>query len=212
MTNEEVGQRIKKARQQLGYTQSELAKKTGLAQQTIAKIERLAISRPRRLEALSKALECSTEWLMFGMHPPRWAIASDQEEIEIMKVPSKVKVIGTTKLGISKDEFIGYAEALSYDPEAYAVRVQGDEFTTVYREGTIIVCEPSRTIKPNDSVFCMKKDGGLLLGIVINLSESEVTMLPHTSVTPTTTTVERKDLESMDVIRSSWSPNSFIPN
>lgn len=59
--------RVEKKRVSLGMTQSDLGQKVGLAQNSIHNIESGETKRPRKLEALAKALQCSEEWLQYGV-------------------------------------------------------------------------------------------------------------------------------------------------
>lgn len=63
----DLATRVENRRTALGMTQSELGDKVGLAQTSIHNIETGDTKRPRNLEAFSKALECSPEWLQFGI-------------------------------------------------------------------------------------------------------------------------------------------------
>lgn len=62
-----LAKRVIWARNQRGWTQEELAKESGLAQQTINAIEGGVIVRPRKIEQLAKALNQSPAWLQFGV-------------------------------------------------------------------------------------------------------------------------------------------------
>jgi SOS-response transcriptional repressor LexA len=63
----DLATRVENRRTALGMTQAELGNKTGLAQTSIHNIERGETKRPRNMELLATALECSQEWLQFGV-------------------------------------------------------------------------------------------------------------------------------------------------
>lgn len=63
-----LGSRLKDARLASGLTQAQLAKKAGVSQQAVAKLEKGA-EWSRHTHALSKALGVSTEWLATGSGP-----------------------------------------------------------------------------------------------------------------------------------------------
>lgn len=61
-----LSERIRQRRSALKITQVELAKKTGVKQQSIQQIEAGITKRPRYLLELAKALQCNPHWLMYG--------------------------------------------------------------------------------------------------------------------------------------------------
>jgi SOS-response transcriptional repressor LexA len=63
----DIGTRVKERRKALGMTQYQLAEITGAAQTAIQKIERGDTKNPRKIEALARALQCTPEYLRFGV-------------------------------------------------------------------------------------------------------------------------------------------------
>lgn len=61
-----LAERIKQAREKSGLTQSELAKKAGVSQGTIANLESGFRKQPRNLLALARALNVDVDWLDGG--------------------------------------------------------------------------------------------------------------------------------------------------
>jgi HTH-type transcriptional regulator, cell division transcriptional repressor len=59
--------RLRQAREKKGLTQYELAKLAGTTQQNIQNIEAGLVKRPRRIDAIAKAVEASPAWLQFGV-------------------------------------------------------------------------------------------------------------------------------------------------
>jgi transcriptional regulator with XRE-family HTH domain len=98
--------RVKFAREQLGLTQDELAKKVGVTQQTIAKLENGGIEHPRYFSRLALALNVTEHWLLTGNDtlPPahiEWLtileLLTEQERREIIDAATS-KVNQRTKL------------------------------------------------------------------------------------------------------------------
>ena len=209
VTGQRVGDRVKKARKQLGYTQSELAEKAGLAQQTITKLEQYSISRPRRLEELSKALNCNPEWLLFGMHPPRWAIDEDPDDISTVLVPNKIRVTCSTRESYFSNQTLGYALAYSLDENAYGIKIEGDDEIQGYLDGSIAIAEPSAKIQNDDPIVLVKKDEKeLILGLTISVDDNNIKYIDLKSRKIATN--RKEDLQIMHVIGSVWRPNAFI--
>lgn len=61
-----VAERMKQTRKARGWTQEELARRSGVARDVIAMTELGRTKRPRQLEELAKALDVSPAWLLFG--------------------------------------------------------------------------------------------------------------------------------------------------
>ncbi|MCW5699439.1 MAG: helix-turn-helix transcriptional regulator [Rhodospirillales bacterium] len=61
-----LGQRIHGRRNELGWSQAELAKRAGVSQGTIAQLETAAITRTKHLVEIAHALGVSSEWLASG--------------------------------------------------------------------------------------------------------------------------------------------------
>lgn len=67
MKLETLGARLRWARQQKGWTQQELANRSGTTQDVVQKIENGKSRRPRNIEKLATVLDVSPAWLQFGM-------------------------------------------------------------------------------------------------------------------------------------------------
>ena len=63
----DLGKRVEKRRIQLGMTQAQLGLIAGLAQNSIHNIESGETKRPRKIDALAEALNCTPEYLLFGI-------------------------------------------------------------------------------------------------------------------------------------------------
>jgi len=61
-----ISKRVKEKRIELALTQVELAKRVGITQQSLQKIEDGRTQNPRKLLSLAKQLHCDPEWLLSG--------------------------------------------------------------------------------------------------------------------------------------------------
>ncbi|MDQ0040847.1 helix-turn-helix domain-containing protein [Variovorax boronicumulans] len=64
-----IAERVKAVRQELGWSQVQLAEEVGVSQSSIGNIESGVRQRPRELVSLAKALRVSPEWLETGKGP-----------------------------------------------------------------------------------------------------------------------------------------------
>jgi len=68
-----ISERLKQKRSELKMTQSELALKAGVKQQSIQQIEAGVTKRPRFLLEIANALQCDPVWLQHGKSGSRAA-------------------------------------------------------------------------------------------------------------------------------------------
>nr|WP_154927752.1 helix-turn-helix transcriptional regulator [Pantoea agglomerans] len=61
-----ISQRLKQKRAELKMTQTELALKAGVKQQSIQQIEAGITKRPRKIFEIALALQCDPVWLQYG--------------------------------------------------------------------------------------------------------------------------------------------------
>jgi len=61
-----ISDRLKQRRMELNLTQTELAVKAGIKQQSIQQIEAGLTKRPRFLFEIANALQCDASWLQYG--------------------------------------------------------------------------------------------------------------------------------------------------
>lgn len=206
-----LGQRLKMARTQMGLTQDELARRTGVAQQTITKIEKSFVERPRRLREISQVLECSEEWLLFGMKPPKW-IADSESHIEYATVPTQIRVCGGYSHGWHPESNIGFADAMSMDPDCYAIRLDRPTKVSIAQTGSILMIEPNKPVNTNDLVLwaCAESKLEWHLAIITQLNETEIIFK---SLDDGDTHLYRKDqMAYCDLVTAIYRPNSFHPN
>lgn len=64
-----IAERVKAIRQELGWSQVQLAEEVGVSQSSIGNIESGVRQRPRELVSLARALRVSPEWLETGKGP-----------------------------------------------------------------------------------------------------------------------------------------------
>ena len=62
-----IAERVKARRKELGLTQYQLADLVGIAQTAIQRLEKGDTKNPRDIESLATALQCTPEFLRFGI-------------------------------------------------------------------------------------------------------------------------------------------------
>lgn len=153
----EMKERIAQRMKDLGITQEALAERVGLSQVAIHKI--LKGGKTRKIVLLSKALDCSPEWLETGTAP--YSKEGSADVVMLGESQNTMPLIGWVQAGDwceTPDQFApGDAEEWmprpkNAGPRAFALRVQNDSMTAQhpgqrsYPEGTIIYVDPDRPV------------------------------------------------------------------
>lgn len=175
-----IGERIKEARDKIGISQSELARRIGVKPQAVQAWEALKNGPTRkRIQLIAKELNISPQWLEFGSEAssPLTLLEgkSSQKEPTTHIHPSQLKqipVVGTTQGGPDRHwEELGYptgwgdeyAVIESDDPHAYLLRVEGDSMSPRINAGEYVLVEPSFEAKPGDIVVAKLTSGEVML-------------------------------------------------
>jgi len=97
------GRRLVQAREQAGFTQSELAQKLGILQRTVAYWERLPYSlRPDQIARIAEVLKVPVEQLLFDSLPkprpgPAGKVKEVFEEVARLPRPEQRKIVDVVK-------------------------------------------------------------------------------------------------------------------
>ncbi|ADZ91071.1 helix-turn-helix domain-containing protein [Marinomonas mediterranea] len=167
-----IAERVKTQRIHLGLTQTELANKVGISQQSLQKIEDARTSNPRKLLALAKALECTPEWLQFGIEGVSSGEAESNVEAAPFKAPSKkLPVVSHVQAGAWSEaiDYRSLADDIEWEESpfsasdnAFWLKVVGDSMTspvgTSIPEGHLILVDPDIPAD-NGSLVVAKLDG-----------------------------------------------------
>lgn len=162
-----IGKRIATRRAAMGWSQSELARRAGVKQQTIHQIEGGTIQTTRALADIAKALEVSRDWLETGANPP------DPPQ------PRHVQLVGYVGAGLQVFPFDDHAKGGGFEEDllappgledAVAVEIRGDSGYPVYRPGDRVYYRRDRDGVPTMAIGqeCVVKvlDGPTLLKTV----------------------------------------------
>ena len=139
-----IAERVKARRKELGLTQYQLADLVGIAQTAIQRLEKGDTKNPRNIEALARALQCTPEYLRFGI--------SDNGNSNVAPGPTlkaAVPLISWVQAGAWSE----ISEIKAYDAERYlcpvncsdltfALKVQGVSMEPKFYDGDLIFVDP----------------------------------------------------------------------
>ena len=163
MTNT-VGQRLKAAREKAGISQRELARRTGLSQQLISKLENGLIESTTEVFAFAGSLGINPRWLATGQGVPEPKTGEDPGIVA--HVPLVSWVAAGSWREVADPYPVGEGEKLipvtqKVGPNAYALRVQGDSMEPRFPNGSIIVVDPA--VEPHSGSY-----------VVVRLDDAEL--------------------------------------
>ncbi|AUI88128.1 LexA family transcriptional repressor [Vibrio azureus] len=168
--------RVKQRRKELNLSQSELAERVGVAQQSIHKIEDGRTLKPRNILQLASALKCSALWLQ-GLEPQDDNLAVCNKDhtspsntamvmtsgIRSLPILSQAQAGDWAKVIHDKDQdFDQQITSVKVSEKAFAMRVTGNSMTNPFGypsipAGSVIVVEP-----------CSSPDNGKIVVAILN--------------------------------------------
>jgi SOS-response transcriptional repressor LexA len=134
--------RLKQSREHARISQRELAKRSGLSQQLISKLENGLVESTTEVFRLAELLRVDARWLATGK----------ENVADGPAITGYVPLISWVAAGSWRDVAdpypAGEGEALvpvtcRTGPNAYALRVQGDSMEPVFPNGSIIIVDPA---------------------------------------------------------------------
>jgi SOS-response transcriptional repressor LexA len=159
-----LAQRLKQSREKAQISQRELAKRSGLSQQLISKLENGLVESTTEVFRLAEALRVEPRWLATGLTEGR-----DNNTAVGPAIMAYVPLISWVAAGLWRDVAdpypAGMGEAMvpatcRVGPNAYALRVQGDSMEPVFPNGSVIIVDPA--VDPRQGSY-----------VVVRLDEAE---------------------------------------
>lgn len=188
-----LAKRLKTARERIGMTQAQLAEKTGVSQQSIAKIEKGETLQPRRIEKIAAALNVPQKWLQLGIEENASLVDYTVQEAESIKLDPDVFVdipvlnielsagIGGTSETI--ESIVDWFPLRRFDlkkagvcaKNVRIVKIWGNSLLPVLNNGDYVAVDTSQQAPIRDGDLYAIRDGVLLrVKILINKPDGGV--------------------------------------
>ncbi|WP_368485288.1 LexA family protein [Pseudoalteromonas sp. SD03] len=139
-----IAERVKIRRKELGLTQYQLADLVGIAQTAIQRLEKGDTKNPRDIEALATALQCTPEFLRFGI--------GESENSNVAPGPTlkaAVPLISWVQAGawseineIREFDADRYLCPVKCSDKTFALKVQGVSMEPKFYDGDLIFVDP----------------------------------------------------------------------
>ncbi len=146
----DLGKRVEKRRIQLGMTQAQLGLIAGLAQNSIHNIESGETKRPRKIDALAEALNCTPEYLLFGIGETQADKKSVNNNVSLGPIiKSTVPLVSWVQAGawseineVRECDATRYMCPVNSSDKTFALKVQGVSMEPKFYEGDLIFVDP----------------------------------------------------------------------
>lgn len=154
------GQKVREIREAKGWSQPDLARASGVSQQTIDLIERSKTKRTKFVIELADALECAPSEL----DPSYLSIESGaRTSDELEAIPVRGAAAGSHEKGAFQftgedTDYIERPRALAGQRKVFAVYVVEDSMQPEHPHGALRIATPDRPAKPGDTVIIEAQD------------------------------------------------------
>ncbi|HBR6619831.1 TPA: helix-turn-helix domain-containing protein [Klebsiella pneumoniae] len=150
-----LANRAKKRRLELQLTQTEVAERAGVAQQSIEAIENGKTRKPRNLITIAAALECDPKWLLLGGDiVPDYNYGA--RKIPILSYVQAGAFAALENLDIDGD-FEYVLTTVDLSERSFALRIRGDSMEPDFREGDIVIIDAD--VYPTPGEFVAASNG-----------------------------------------------------
>ena len=155
-----LGQRIRARREELGLTQEQVAEQVGIKQQSYQAIESGGVKKPRHLYEISVVLKCDMAWLLSGNK-------EDIRNVEVLDFKTyQVPLISYIQAGAWTEScelrdstgFEYIMTSLELSDKAFALQIKGDSMEPEFKEGDVVIIDPAVKPMPGEFVAAMNGD------------------------------------------------------
>lgn len=166
-TIQDLGQRVKLRRRELGLTQAGLAKLAGISQPTISTLERGGTSSTRDIVKLAAALQTTAAYLMTGKGTP-----DDAESVSTIPLLATLIFMDgdttNTKFPFDPPKPTAFSTT---DPSAFAVLIRGTGLAPAFRDQCKIIASDRDKLSPGCFALIQLKDGRASVGEVTSVDD-----------------------------------------
>ncbi|HDL6968858.1 TPA: helix-turn-helix transcriptional regulator [Yersinia enterocolitica] len=182
-----LAERVKERREAIGITQTELADKVGIKQQSIASIENGETKNPRKIFELAQALKCSVHWLKTGNQESNatqlegislWEEESEDEEDDVylpffkeaQLAAGDGRVVELDCEGKKLKFSLRSLKKLGVKPEeAACMSVWGNSMEPVLPDGATVAINTGNTEIKDGKIYALDHDGMARVKIMYRL-------------------------------------------
>jgi hypothetical protein len=171
--------------------------------------------------ALQNTYGINSVWLIKGKGDPGVAVRYNDEFRPRPIIGSKViPVVGMAQLGDnghwSDLEYpvghgAGYVDFPSRDPNAYALKCEGDSMSPRIEAGEFVICEPNMEVKPGKNVLVKSKDGRVMVKKFLYRAAGRIYLISVNQAHPPIS-FHDDEIERMHFIRAIVDADSWIPD
>ncbi|MEJ6522069.1 LexA family transcriptional regulator [Shewanella bicestrii] len=153
-----LGTRVKKRRNELGLTQSQLAEAISTSQQTVQSIEAGLVENPRKLKEIAEALQTTPEFLRFG-------IGEMDNATVVASAGNYLPLISMVQAGVWTEiqelpplDVELYPCPIKCSQHSFIVRVEGESMLPRFEEGDLIYVDPEAQVENGSYVVARLDD------------------------------------------------------
>lgn len=187
-----VGEKIRKARKNMGLTMEELSVKVGVKRATISRYEsgNISVSIPM-LHKIAKALDISPLELMD---------LSYLDEPEVVPVPTLGEVAGGPPIDALEDTYAEFSisKALSQRGTFATFRIKGDSMSPKINDGDVVLVQYGADVSSGDVAICYMFDYQVTCKKVFFLEGGKLRLQAYNEEVFSTKTFTKAELEEMN--------------
>ncbi|MGL5469867.1 MAG: LexA family protein [Shewanella sp.] len=153
-----LGTRVKKRRNELGLTQSQLAEAISTSQQTVQSIEAGLVENPRKLKEIAEALQTTPEFLRFG-------IGEMDNATVVASAGNYLPLISMVQAGVWTEiqelpplDVELYPCPIKCSQHSFIVKVEGESMLPRFEEGDLIYVDPEAQVENGSYVVARLDD------------------------------------------------------
>ncbi|MBB1489076.1 LexA family protein [Oceanospirillum sediminis] len=161
-----INERIKQRRKELGLTQQDIANKLKITKASISLWEN-GSTQPKgeNLFALSKVLNCSQEWLLYGKGDIKPASEIESNVAPGPEIKRRLPLVNWVQAGTwtpiveaDPSEIESYPCPVACSERSYVLRVQGASMEPEFRDGDLIFVDPEAQWKHGSYIVVRMDD------------------------------------------------------